>query len=187
MSTFDEIRRITNALAKDVSDFTGVKASLVVNVIQYARRLSRPTNPDVIEELVFIAQMGQRFGITSLFHVKLMFDAIRIKDTKLVRVEEYVKLICIFYSKNLDVKIDFVFSVYDFYHDHQISPNEMTALLKTAIVSSGEDDAVEQLKELIEMVLLEFDSDKDGLISLEEFSVIVSPQSSATEDWGKLG
>ncbi|KAK3782267.1 hypothetical protein RRG08_008188 [Elysia crispata] len=173
MSTFDEIRRITNVMAKDICESTGVKISLVINVIQYARRLCRPTNPDFIEELVFIAQMGQRFGITSTFHVKLMFDAIRVKDTKQLKVEDFARLICVFYSKKLDVKIDFVFSVYDFYHDHHISPQEMTALLKTAIVSAGDDDAIEQLKELIEMVLLVFDMDGDGVISLEEFRHLV--------------
>lgn len=173
MATFDEMRRLTSTLAKEVSDLTGVKISLVVNVIQYSRQLIDPVNPDVIDELVFIAQMGHRFGITSLFHIKLMFDAVRIKDTKLIRLEEYVKVICIFYSQKLDVKIDFVFSVYDFYHDKHISQKEMMALLKTSIVSSGEDDPEESLKELIDMVMLEFDIDRDGLISLEEFRCLV--------------
>ena len=55
---------------------SGVKVDLVHNVIQYARRLCHPSRPDVIEELVFIGQMGRRFGITSILHVKLMFDGL---------------------------------------------------------------------------------------------------------------
>ncbi|RUS71759.1 hypothetical protein EGW08_020481, partial [Elysia chlorotica] len=91
------------------------------------------------------------------------------KESRLLRVEDYAKLICIFYSKKLDVKIDFVFSVYDFYQDFNISPMEMTALLQTAIVSPGDDEALDQLKELVDMVLQVFDTDGDGMISLGEF------------------
>ena len=53
---------------------TGVKKSLVINVIHYAKQLPRPGNPDYIDELIFTAQMDTRFGITSKFHIQLIFE-----------------------------------------------------------------------------------------------------------------
>ena len=48
--------------------------SMVSNVLVYAKQLAPPDNPELIDEKVFVAQMGLRFGITSRFHVQLMFE-----------------------------------------------------------------------------------------------------------------
>ncbi|RUS82859.1 hypothetical protein EGW08_009381 [Elysia chlorotica] len=101
----------------------GVKKSLVLNVIYYAKQLPRPGSPDYIDELIFTAQMAARFGITSKFHIQLIFGgmvsmskfhiqlifgAVREKTSKFVKLENFVKLVCIFYTKNLALKVDFV-------------------------------------------------------------------------------
>ncbi|KAK3800521.1 hypothetical protein RRG08_048726 [Elysia crispata] len=169
MSTFNELRKKTNAMAQEISSFTDVKKSLVINVIHYAKQLPRPGNPDYIDELIFTAQMDTRFGITSKFHIQLIFEAVRDKTSKHVRIEDFVKMVCIFYSKNLSVKVDFVFSVYDYGGDGEIQMHEMHMLLKTTIVSVGDEEPEEQLKELIDIVIGLMDTHQDGKISLEEF------------------
>ncbi|GFR87043.1 EF-hand calcium-binding domain-containing protein 1 [Elysia marginata] len=169
MSTFKEIRKRANALAQEISLFTGVKKSLVLNVIHYAKQLPRPGNPDCIDELIFMAQMNVRFGITSKFHIQLIYDAVKDKKLKYLRVADYVKMVCIFYSDDLTLKVDFVFSIYDYGGDGNIQTHEMNMLLRTTIVSVGDEEPEEQLKELIDIVINLMDTNQDGKISVDEF------------------
>ena len=48
-------------------------------------------------------------------------------------LEDYVRLICIFLSPRLEMKIRYVFSVYDFKQDGFLDFGEITALLKARL------------------------------------------------------
>ncbi|RUS80506.1 hypothetical protein EGW08_011727, partial [Elysia chlorotica] len=172
MATFNELKKRSAALAKAVSNETGVRLKVVANVIVYAKQLCPPDQPDLIDENIFVAQMGLRFGITSRYHVQLMFESRRIKKVsgKLMLVEDYIRLICIFLSKKLDLKINYVFSVYDFKQDGMLDVGEISALLRTSIIHSGDDnDPADALHDLITLLLSVTDTNNDGVISLEEF------------------
>ncbi|GFO11801.1 hypothetical protein PoB_003830600 [Plakobranchus ocellatus] len=74
MPTFSELRKRSRQMVKNIVDHTGVDEAFAINVIQYARQLARKNNPDMIDELVFVAQLGLRFGITARFLVQLIFE-----------------------------------------------------------------------------------------------------------------
>lgn len=163
-------------MANKISQETGVELCVVSNVIQYAKNLVPEDNADVIDEKVFVAQMGLRFGITSRYHIQLMFECKRMKKAtkKHMTLEDYVRIVCIFQSPILDVKIDFVFAVYNFKQSGFLEVSEITALLRTSIIHTGEDtDPDDALNELVNLVLSVTDTNQDGLISPDEFRAFV--------------
>ncbi|GFN99825.1 hypothetical protein PoB_002633100 [Plakobranchus ocellatus] len=74
MSTFDQLCKRSNALTKAISEDTGVNQTLVLNLYQYARQLSAPGTPDKVDEMIFMAQLAKYFGITSKFHLHLIYE-----------------------------------------------------------------------------------------------------------------
>ncbi|KAK3775531.1 hypothetical protein RRG08_041313 [Elysia crispata] len=186
MATYDEIVRKNNALAARISSYTGVSKATVMNIIQYAKCLQSPTKPDIIEDLVFIAQMGLRFGISSRYHLQLMLEATRPPRSQSIRVEDYVRVICIFFSSDLDVRIDFVFHVYNFTKTGFIQMVDMMQLLKNSFYTVSDEDTNEQLKEMIEMLVGVIDTNLDGMLSLEEFRAYVKKNILCLELFGKI-
>ncbi|RUS69734.1 hypothetical protein EGW08_022501 [Elysia chlorotica] len=186
MATYDEIRKKTSALAAKLSSATGIAKSTVMNIIMYAKCLQCPTKPDVIEDLVFLAQMGLRFGITSRYHLQLMLEATRPPRSQYIHLEDYVKVICIFLCSDLDVRINFVFEVYNFTNSGFIQIQDITQLLKNSIHTMSDEDANEQLKEMIEMLVSVIDSNADNLLSLEEFRAFVKKNILCLELFGKI-
>lgn len=169
MATFKQLRLQMLEMCQDIANYTGVKKSLVMNVIRYTKMLPRPETPDCVDEHIFMAQMSHQFGITSKFHIRLIYDAVMDKTLKYVRIIDYAKMVCIFYSKRLALKVDFVFSVYDQNGNGEIEVFELYHILKTSIVSLGDDEPEDYLKDLIDVVIGMMDTNHDGKISIEEF------------------
>ncbi|GFS18377.1 EF-hand calcium-binding domain-containing protein 1 [Elysia marginata] len=170
-TSFDEYRRQQSAWADELIKYTGVDKHLIMKFMQYAQALPAPEKPDVIGEQLFKAQMGYRFGITSRFHLQCMYEAARRRCVSgVMRVQDYVKLLCMFHSTNLDIKIDFVFSVYDINNDGVLEYRELYQLLGTAVMQLDDDSQCgDSVKELIEIALQMVDNNRDGRISLEEY------------------
>ncbi|GFN98091.1 hypothetical protein PoB_002459700 [Plakobranchus ocellatus] len=52
----------------------GLPKELIKKIFLYAQTLPSPGKPDVIGETVFKAQMGFRFGISSTFHLQIIYE-----------------------------------------------------------------------------------------------------------------
>ncbi|GFN95775.1 hypothetical protein PoB_002228100 [Plakobranchus ocellatus] len=138
MGTFEELRKRSKHLAERISIFTGVDEKLVMNIIMYAKALAPRDNHEVIDQLVFTAQMSSRFGLSSRFLINLTFESMKIKGTNYMHMEDYVKMICIFISKKSVLQVDFAFDVYDMNRADQLQTKDIHTLLMHPSVSADE-------------------------------------------------
>ncbi|GFS12553.1 calcineurin B-like protein 1 [Elysia marginata] len=174
MATFEDLRRRTRQLAERMAKMTGVDESTAMNVLMYAKTLTPPNNPDVIDKVVFIAQLCTRFGMSSIFLINIIFESLKLKGCAYMKLEEYVRVICVFLTTDIEVKIDFVFRCYDIQRDGYLDFKEIYTLLTSSIIlTSEEHDTEEQVKELIDLVMAMTDRNRDGKITPEEFSAYV--------------
>ncbi|KAK3777957.1 hypothetical protein RRG08_018278 [Elysia crispata] len=174
MATFDELRKRTKQMSERVATMTGVKESLVLNIIMYAKNLAPTHHADVIDKVIFVAQLWYRFGITSIFHIDLIFESLKVKGSPHVKLEDYVRMICVFLTKDIAVKIDFVFRCYDIQRNGYLVTKEVHTLLKSSIIIGSDDhDSEDHVKELIELVMAMTDKNNDGIITFDEFKSYV--------------
>ncbi|CAG5114893.1 unnamed protein product, partial [Candidula unifasciata] len=145
-----------------------LEPNLVENVLQYAKNLVVPGTHDITDN-VFMSQMMSRFHITSLIMVNQMFEAKR----RSIPLEDYCWCICIFLSDDIDLKINWVFSVYDANDDGSLSRMELYILLKPCVLHSDEMETEEAIKDLIDIVMAVVDVNKNGSVDLEEFRILV--------------
>lgn len=153
---------------------TGVEESLAMNVYLYAKNLTTPNQPNYIEKFVFIAQMWTRFGMTSKFLIDIIYESLKTKDFPGIVLDDYVHLVCVFLTKEIGPKIDYVFRCYDLKRDGHLDGKEIhTMLLSTLVTSSDDLDAEDHVKELMDLVMFKTDKNNDGIITFEEFSAFV--------------
>ncbi|GFR70160.1 EF-hand calcium-binding domain-containing protein 1 [Elysia marginata] len=129
MATFDALRKRTKQLSERIVKLTGVEQSIAMNVIMYAKNLTPPSNPDVIDKVVFIAQLCTRFGMSSMFLIDIIFESLKVKGCAYMKLEEYVRMVCVFLTTDIEVKIDFVFRCYDIQRDGYLDFKEIYTLL----------------------------------------------------------
>lgn len=174
MATYKELVKRTRQMAERVAKATCVAEDLAMNVIVYAKKLTTYDKPDVIDKVVFTAQMSGRFGMSSMFLIKHIYGSLSSKGQIHIKLEDYVRLICIFLTKDLNVKIEYAFKCYDFQKDGMLNNKEAyTFLTSTVIFTGDESEGEENTRELIDLVMKMTDINSDGMISLEEFSRFV--------------
>ncbi|GFS08677.1 EF-hand calcium-binding domain-containing protein 1 [Elysia marginata] len=140
----------------------------------YAKTLAPPDHPDVIDKVVFIAQMCSRFGMSSMFLIDLIFESLKVKGCPYVKLEEYVRMICVFLTTDITIKINYVFRCYDSHRDGHLDYLTIHTLLTSSVITSSDDhDNEDHVRELFDLVLAMSDKNNDGAISLEEFSDLV--------------
>ena len=86
-------------------------------------------------------------------------------------------------------QVRYCFQIYDLNEDGHISREEMLTMMGACLskVKSNQDDTEEDegVKDLIEMTIKKMDHDKDGRISLDDFSLTVSQDVLMLEAFGK--
>jgi serine/threonine-protein phosphatase 2B regulatory subunit len=89
-----------------------------------------------------------------------------------VDFQEFVSGLSAFSSKgNKEEKLRFAFKVYDIDRDGYISNGELFIVLKMMVGSNLKD---QQLQQIVDKTIMEADLDRDGKISFEEFTKMVS-------------
>ncbi|BFZ14037.1 hypothetical protein BsWGS_17076 [Bradybaena similaris] len=175
MTSFSAMQRLRRGLIDKLLEFSnGLDDSTVDKIITYAECLVTGDNQE-ISMTKFMSEMTHQFSLNSYYMITTIFDVFNISrrgTRKSLTLEQYCKLICTFLTTNLDVKIDFVFSVYDVDQDGFITRAEAYTHLKPTIPQE-DDEQEDMLKELIELVLKAVDRDGNGRIDLEEFRELV--------------
>eukprot|EP00753_Platysulcus_tardus_P022114 PLAT9302.1.p1 GENE.PLAT9302.1~~PLAT9302.1.p1 ORF type:complete len:176 (+),score=83.88 PLAT9302.1:131-658(+) len=88
-----------------------------------------------------------------------------------ISFDEFVSTLSVFTTGTKEEKLAFAFTIYDVDEDGYISNADLFTSLKTMVGAHLTDV---QLQQLVDRTMVGADSDKDGLISLEEFSAMVS-------------
>ncbi|CAH1639957.1 unnamed protein product [Spodoptera littoralis] len=88
-----------------------------------------------------------------------------------LRFESWVKGLSVLLKGNMEERIGYCFKVYDLNNDGFITREEMFLLLRNSLLKQpGDEDPDEGVRELVELVLKKLDVDKDGTVSLDDYS-----------------
>lgn len=106
-----------------------------------------------------------------------------------IDLEEWILGFNIILKGSLMEQIAYCFHIYDLNDDGYISREEMLTMMGSCLskVKTAQDDTEEDegVKDLIEMTIKKMDHDKDGRISLDDFSHTVSEDVLMLEAFGK--
>lgn len=152
-----------------LTDYSGLAESVVQNIVIYASSLPK-NGSDTIERLVFTAQLLRKFNIEDRFMIDRMYHIIG-KEEK-VSIEDFARLICTFLTENLDLQINFVFSIYDLNSDGLlcVGMDLYNLLHPVAIKMSPDDEDIKDIiSDLTNYILKMFNIYHDRSVGIEEF------------------
>ncbi|CAG9770308.1 unnamed protein product [Ceutorhynchus assimilis] len=107
-----------------------------------------------------------------------MFLALDKGPNPCITMETWASALSLFLRGTLDEKMKFCFTVYDIMGDGMLARDAIFHLLKTSLISqSGEEDAQESARDMIEVITKKMDLDRDGKISYSDYrqSVLKNP------------
>ncbi|XP_017046584.1 EF-hand calcium-binding domain-containing protein 1-like [Drosophila ficusphila] len=109
------------------------------------------------------------------------------KDTNYVSPQAWVKLFDLYTTEDLDRRMRFAFEVYDTKGTGVIDREQVgVACEKFFHDGDDEDELIELRADMTEFIMKKFDVDKDGVISFEDYSSVVSQQPILVEFLGWL-
>ncbi|XP_043655059.1 EF-hand calcium-binding domain-containing protein 1 isoform X1 [Drosophila teissieri] len=109
------------------------------------------------------------------------------KDTKFVSPRAWIDLFELYTTEDLDRRMKFAFEVYDTKNTGVIDREQVgVACEKFFHEGDDEDELIELRADMTEFIMKKFDVDKDGVISFEDYSSVVSQQPVLVEFLGWL-
>ena len=117
-----------------------------------------------VEEFMSLPELQQNPLVQRVIEI---FD----QENKEIDFKEFIEGISQFSVKgDKHAKLRFAFQIYDIDQDGFISNGELFTVLKMMVGNNLKDI---QLQQIVDKTMLQFDSDKDGKISFEEFCKVV--------------
>ncbi|XP_074025780.1 calaxin [Leptinotarsa decemlineata] len=115
-----------------------------------------------------------------------IFLAIDKGPSSYVSMETWATTLSLFLRGSLEEKIEFCFSVYDIMGEGILGRDTIFYLLRNSLVSStGDEDAEESIKDMIEVITKKMDLDRDGKISFNDYRQSVLKQPMLLEAFGQ--
>ncbi|SPP84220.1 EF-hand calcium-binding domain-containing protein 1 [Drosophila guanche] len=108
------------------------------------------------------------------------------KDVKYVSPQAWVQLFSLYTTKDLSVRMRFAFDIYDTKATGFIDREQVSLACEKFFTGEDEDEITELRADMGEFIIKKFDVDKDGLISFEDYSAVVSEQPCLLEFLGRL-
>ncbi|XP_037716977.1 uncharacterized protein LOC119551627 [Drosophila subpulchrella] len=103
-----------------------------------------------------------------------------------VHLDSFVRLFTIYFTRDLQMKMEFAFSIYDKSDSGQLNGEQVGFFVKKFFDCEDEDEATELRMDMKEMLFLKFDLDKDTNISMEEYYEVVRQQPELLECFGRV-
>ncbi|XP_037951179.1 EF-hand calcium-binding domain-containing protein 1-like [Teleopsis dalmanni] len=88
----------------------------------------------------------------------------------------FVKLVSVFMTDKLEQRMRFAFQIYNVQGTGYLNREVVTQAVEKFFVGEDEDEVNELRSDMVELVFQKFDVDKDGVISYEDYSSVVSKQ-----------
>ncbi|EDW15965.1 uncharacterized protein LOC6574458 [Drosophila mojavensis] len=107
-------------------------------------------------------------------------------DVVYISPEAWMKLFSVFLSKNLDERIQFAYKVYTTSTSGVLNRETVGMSIDHFFVGEDDDEVKELQADMLEYIFNKFDTDKDGIISYEEYYEIVSNQPVLLEFLGQI-
>ncbi|XP_017124442.1 uncharacterized protein LOC108144268 [Drosophila elegans] len=105
---------------------------------------------------------------------------------KHVHLDAFVRLFTIYFTRDLQMKMEFAFSIYDKTDSKQLNGEEVGSFVSKFFENEDEDEAIELRLDMKEMLFLKFDLDKDTYIQEEEYYEVVRRQPMLLECFGRV-
>ncbi|XP_039480157.1 uncharacterized protein LOC120444507 [Drosophila santomea] len=105
---------------------------------------------------------------------------------KHIHLESFVRLLTLYFTKDLQLKMEFAFSVYDKSDSKQLNGEQVGFFVSKFFESEDEDESIELRLDMKEMLFLKFDLDKDTNIGVDEYYEVVRRQPMLLECFGRV-
>lgn len=172
LKTLSSMSKKTNKLTERIFKTFDLKEQVVKNVIAYAKCLTAP-GTDVIDKNIFDAQMARHFKLIDEVMLGRMYQVCSLDNRKtVVYLDEYVELICIFLTGIQDLKVQFVFYVYNARGDGYLNRRDLEYFIKpmvAQVTDNEEPDEENTWKYFVELLINVVDKNGDQQVELDEF------------------
>ncbi|XP_017070356.2 uncharacterized protein LOC108107365 [Drosophila eugracilis] len=105
---------------------------------------------------------------------------------KHIHLESFVRLLTVYFTKDLQMKMEFAFSIYDKSDSRQLNGKEVGIFVGKFFETEDEDETAELRMDMKEMLFMKFDLDKDTNIGVEEYYTVVRRQPMLLECFGRV-
>ncbi|XP_045465284.1 EF-hand calcium-binding domain-containing protein 1-like [Harmonia axyridis] len=176
---------IKELLAKKKIHFSQTEIECLL-IIYYKLQKDGPEKQRAVNKNQFRDILHNAFDMTDGAMMDRIFSALDRGPSIYVSMETWISALSLFLRGTLEEKIRYAFSVYDSMNDGHLGRDTMFNLLKSSLISqSGEDDAEEAAKDLIEVITKKMDIDRDGKISFQDFRETVLKQPMILQAFGQ--
>ncbi|XP_044757155.1 EF-hand calcium-binding domain-containing protein 1-like [Coccinella septempunctata] len=176
---------IKELLAKKKVHFSQTEIECLL-IIYYKLQKDGPEKQRAVSKNQFRDILHNAFDMTDGAMMDRIFSALDRGPSIYVSMETWISALSLFLRGSLEEKISYAFNVYDSMNDGYLGRDTMFNLLKSSLVSqSGEDDAEEAAKDLIEVITKKMDIDRDGRISFQDFKETVMKQPMILQAFGQ--
>ncbi|ALC45769.1 sowi [Drosophila busckii] len=107
-------------------------------------------------------------------------------DVIYVSPEAWMQMFSVFLSKNLEERMKFAFQVYTSSTQGVLNRETVGMAIAKFFVDDDDDEILELRADMCEFIFNKFDVDKDGIISYEEYSEIVTQQPDLLQFLGQV-
>ena len=165
-------KRSAQLFDKIFHSFDDLTEEIVRNVIAYVKCLPAP-GTEIIDQNIFDAQLKRHFNLTNDLLLERMYKVCRLdeRDPR-VFIDEFIELICIFLSEIRDLKIQFVFRVYNARGDGFLNRKDLEYFIIpmfNKVRELSDEDYGTSLKDFVDMLVGVCDKNGDNQIELDEF------------------
>ncbi|XP_034663436.1 uncharacterized protein LOC117898289 [Drosophila subobscura] len=108
------------------------------------------------------------------------------QDARTVSPDAWMQLFSVFLSRNLQERMRFAYNVYTSAGTQVLNRETVTLAVEKFFVGEDEDEVQELRADMCEFLFNKFDTDKDGVISFEEYAEIVNRQPGLLEFLGQI-
>ncbi|XP_005091691.1 uncharacterized protein LOC101864200 [Aplysia californica] len=167
--------------------FPDLEPRLLENLLCYALTLVVPGTEELLDTKIFMAEMNLSFGFTNSDFILRIYNMTRGKH-EYVTVDDYMLLLTIFYSNDLNRKAEYTFDVYDVDSDNIISTAEFARYLRGGMPISDPDDREaneETLREVMDILTNVMGINDKGYIHKDHYMKVVRDKPEILEFLGQ--
>ncbi|KAJ7365179.1 EF-hand calcium-binding domain-containing protein 1 [Desmophyllum pertusum] len=178
-------RRNQEKIAESLYKDTHFAKQEVISLLEMYETLTKVKN-DKMDRTKFRDILYNNFGLTEDILMDRVFRVFDEDNDGILNMKEWVVGLSKFLKGTKQEQMDYCFKVFDINGSGYISREGIHHMLKDCMVkSSTEEDAEENVKELVEIAMKKMDTDRDGRVSQTDFKAAVTLDGLLLEVFGK--
>ncbi|KAH8271278.1 hypothetical protein KR018_005630 [Drosophila ironensis] len=168
---------IYGGLIKDLAianNMTPSEVNCLLMIYYKFAKVNGPTSKQMVKKQ-FYQIFLVLFNVSNVQIIERTLIAIT-KDTKYVSPQAWIALFNLYISDDINTRMRFAFEVYDSKGTGVIDREQVGVACDKFFFGEDEDELNELKADMTEFIMKKFDVDKDGVISYEDYSSVVSVQ-----------